>query len=110
MRYLVIILFLFSGCTAYNAITEAAKKANETITAAKETVAAAEAAVVAAKTEWASHKEAADTNRDGSLSIDEIIAYLTLLLGGGAVMVRNAKSDARKTITEQRLDALERKK
>jgi len=53
--------------------------------------------------------EGLDTNKDGNLSWKEILAGLGLLgASGGAIVARNAKSNARKTIIESRLDRLDR--
>ena len=55
--------------------------------------------------------KAMDTNKDGSLSLTEILIGLGGLLGvsGGAIARRNAKSDARKTILEERYADLKRR-
>lgn len=106
-----LILFLFlavlpflGGCALY-------EKLNTVATRAAETVEAAKVATVEAKAAWAEHKAKADTDKDGSLSTAEIVAYLASLVGGGGglLLARNAKSNARKDVMEAEIAALKAK-
>lgn len=112
MRYILALLFLAittSSCTVYEKLRETAEKANEIVVAANETVAVAHEAVAEAKSQWAAHKAAADTDRDGTLTMDEILAYLAILLTGGGILVRNGKSNERKARIEAQVDALNKR-
>lgn len=103
MRYLAILVvagLLLPSCTAV-------KKAEAMLDEGKALIAEARAAYQEIRTE-------ADTNQDGKVSGDEWLTYLLGLLGlggvgGAGVLVRNAKSNARKDIMEARLESLERK-
>ena len=101
---------LVESIKATAATTEAlAVKVGEVASAAGDTLAEA-------KTTYADAKAAADTDGDGETSANEWLLYLLSIVGitGGAVAegrrrigIRNVESDARKSLAEARLDALE---
>tara|TARA_R110002096_G_scaffold363482_1_gene556620 strand:- start:1303 stop:1626 length:324 start_codon:yes stop_codon:yes gene_type:complete len=90
MKTLLLIpfLFLLTSCGTFSDLSEAITKGNEIVTEINEGLEEAvsirdELALLEGKS-----REAADTDGDGELDWMERIAYLLLLGGGGAEMLR----------------------
>jgi hypothetical protein len=104
MRYLLLLVFLFPSCSLYETLRTNAAKVEEVL---GKTQAVVETGI--AKYETA--KAEADTDKDGTVSLTELLAYLagTVGLGGITVAARNSKSNERKAKAEAKLDAIERR-
>lgn len=93
------------GCTAMRNFDRGLAKGAEVLETASEMVAKAQAtwSKVSAKV------EEIDTDKDGRLSLTEIIAAIVAAgsAAGGTIIARNAKSNARKSVLEARVSNLE---
>jgi hypothetical protein len=112
-----VFLFVFvSSCSLVESIKATAATTEALAVKVGEVASAAGDTLAEAKTTYADAKAAADTDGDGETSANEWLLYLLSIVGitGGAVAegrrrigIRNVESDARKSLAEARLDALE---
>jgi hypothetical protein len=119
MRRFLPLCFLLSlaSCGLIRNLEQSAATSNEILTDAKamidkgkSLVSQSSETLTAAKSTFAEAKTLADTNKDGKTDTSEWLTYLLGLLGvgGGGLLARNAKSNARKDVIERRLDSLEK--
>jgi hypothetical protein len=97
MRYLILLVFLFGSCSMAESVRKVADQASEVLAEARQTYEEARAA--------------ADVDQSGDVSVEEWLGYLAGLvgLGGGGLLARNAKSNARKTILESQVEEMSKK-
>lgn len=101
MKCLLTLLFLLAASCS---VERAAAKAAEVLDDAK-------AFYGDAKRTYEEARAAADTDQSGDVSIEEWLAYLAGIVGvgGGGLLARNAKSNARKDVMEAKIAKLEAK-
>lgn len=92
----LIALLVLPSCGIVSAVEKVADKVNEIHAA------------------YVVHAKAADKNEDGKTTVQEWVLYLLGLIGlggagGGALLARNAKSNARKDIIEREVSDLKAK-
>lgn len=105
MRYLLCLLLFLPACGAVREVQQVAARANAILEDARSFYADA-------KQTYEQAKAAADTDQSGDTTVEEWIAYLlgAAGLGGGAILTRNARSNARKDVMEARIASLESNK
>lgn len=105
----MLLLVTLPACSLVQSIKDTAEKTEGLVATATEIAEESKAILSEAQDEFTNAKLEADTDKDGSTSMQEWLAYLTaLIMGGGAVTaegrrrigVRNAESDARKSLLE----------